>query len=341
MQVINDNCSHIPLDRLCSGFGIGRSTFYRWKNPPIRSSSRPPGDSSHRALSPEEKQTVLSVLHSERFWDQSPSEVYYTLLDEGVYLCSKRTMYRILSEQGESRERRKQAEHPPYVPPRLMADQPNRVWSWDITKVAGAGKREYYQIYVMIDIFSRFVVGWMVAARESAELAKHFIEETCALYGIRPGCLTIHADRGTSMRSKPVAFLLADLGITKTHSRPRVSNDNPYSESQFKTMKYRPDFPERFGSLEDARAFCQEFFQWYNYEHRHSGIGYLTPAAVHKGETKEVQAQRQAILNSIYQLHPERFVKKPPTVSPVPEQVWINRPQKVLIPDEEIPHDTL
>ena len=335
MRLIHENCKDIPITQLCAGLGVVRSSFYRWATPPAQTSKasrRPP---SHRALSLEEKQVVLSALDSERFCDQSPSEVYHTLLDEGKYYCSERTMYRLLAEQGEVKERRNQAEHPRYTPPQLVATRPNQVWSWDITKLLGPVKWTYYHLYVMLDIFSRYVVGWMAANRESAELAKQFIEESCAKQGIRPGQLTVHADRGTSMRSKPVACLLADLSITQTHSRPRVSNDNPYSESQFKTLKYQPEFPDRFGSVEDARAFGQDFFSWYNDEHRHSGIGYLTPAMVHYGKTDSVQTQRQQVLDRSYQLHPERFVRKAPTVNPVPDQVWINRPEKIILPVED------
>jgi putative transposase len=335
MQSIHDNRSLITVSKACVGFGVVRSAFYRWKNPPESPVSKSPRPSSPRALSTTEKEVVLTALHSDRFVNQSPGEIYHILLDEGVYHCSERTIYRILAENAEVRERRNQTTHPQYAAPQLTASQPNQVWSWDITKVLGPVKWTYYHLYVMLDIFSRFVVGWMVANRETGELATQFIAETCRNQGIQPGELTIHSDRGTSMRSKPVAFLLADLGITKTHSRPRVSNDNPFSESQFKTMKYRPDFPSQFGSLEDARAFCQDFFQWYNEEHRHSGIGYLTPAMVHSGYTEQVQTQRQQVLNAAYELHPERFVRKPPVVIPVPDKVWINRPEKIIIPGEK------
>ena len=234
-------------------------------------------------LSPEERQKVLDLLHTDRFVDQSPREVYATLLDEGTYLCSVRSMYRVLDEQGEVRERRDQLRHPVYQPPELLATGPNQVWSWDITKLKGPVKWTYYYLYVLLDIFSRYVVGWMVAHREQASLARKLIEETCEKQTIEPGQLLVHSDRGPSMSSKPVALLLADLGVTKSHSRPHVSNDNPYSESQFKTLKYRPEFPERFGSMEDARGFCQTFFPWYNTEHHHSGIGFLTPEQVHYG----------------------------------------------------------
>ena len=269
---------------------------------------------------------MLGVLHEERFQDWAPAAVQATLLDEGNYLCSTRTMYRILEQEGETRERRDQAIHPAYQKPELLATAPNQLWSWDITKLRGPAKWNYFQLYVMIDVFSRYVTGWMVAERESAELAKHFIEDTLQKHTIPPGQLTIHADRGKVMRSKPVAFLMADLGIAKTHSRPYVSNDNPYSESQFRTLKYRPGFPDRFGCIQDSRAFCQQFFTWYNDQHCHSGIALLTPSMVHFGQAPTVLTQRQLVLDAAYLAHPERFVRRAPNVQPLPGMVWINKP---------------
>ena len=269
---------------------------------------------------------MLGVLHEERFQDWAPAAVQATLLDEGNYLCSTRTMYRILEQEGETRERRDQAIHPAYQKPELLATAPNQLWSWDITKLRGPAKWNYFQLYVMIDVFSRYVTGWMVAERESAELAKHFIEDTLQKHTIPPGQLTIHADRGKIMRSKPVAFLMADLGIAKTHSRPYVSNDNPYSESQFRTLKYRPGFPDRFGCIQDSRAFCQQFFTWYNDQHCHSGIALLTPSMVHFGQAPTVLTQRQLVLDAAYLAHPERFVRRAPNVQPLPGMVWINKP---------------
>jgi len=269
---------------------------------------------------------VLGVLHEERFQDWAPAAVQATLLDEGNYLCSTRTMYRILKQEGETRERRDQAIHPAYQKPELLVNAPNQLWSWDITKLRGPAKWNYFQLYVMIDVFSRYVTGWMVAERESAELAKHFIEDTLQKHTIPPGQLTIHADRGKVMRSKPVAFLMADLGIAKTHSRPYVSNDNPYSESQFRTLKYRPGFPDRFGCIQDSRAFCQQFFTWYNDQHCHSGIALLTPSMVHFGQAPTVLTQRQLVLDAAYLAHPERFVRRAPNVQPLPGMVWINKP---------------
>jgi putative transposase len=268
----------------------------------------------------------LARLHEERFQDRSPAAVYATLLDEGEYHCSIRTMHRLLKQHGESRERRDHLTHPPYQKPELMATAPNQLWSWDITKLLGPAKWTYFYLYVILDVFSRYVTGWMVAMRESAELAKRLIEESCEKQDILSGQLTLHADRGSSMRSKPVAFLLADLGVTKTHSRPHVSDDNPYSESQFRTMKYRPEFPDRFGCIQDSRAFCQRFFRWYNEEHRHSGLGLLAPAMVHYGQAESVVRQRQAVLDVAYQLHPERFVRSAPKPPALPSEVWINKP---------------
>jgi putative transposase len=279
-----------------------------------------------RALSPDERQRLLDALHSERFVDQPPYEVYAALLDEGVYACSVRTMYRILRAAGEVRERRNQVTHPAYAKPELLATRPNELWSWDITKLLGPAKWTYFYLYVILDVFSRYVVGWMVAHQETAVLAQRLIEQTCGAQGITRAQLTLHADRGSSMRSKCVALLLSDLGVTKTHGRPHVSNDNPFSESQFKTLKYRPEFPHRFGSLQDARAFCAEFFRWYNHDHHHAGIGWLTPEAVHAGHAPHVIEARQRVLDAAHLCHPDRFVRKAPVAPQLPEAVWINPP---------------
>jgi putative transposase len=319
----------------CRVLGLARASFYRQRlSKPAAAKAR---CRSARALSDKERQDVLEVLHSERFVDQAPREVYATLLDEGSYLCSVSTMYRLLAEQGEVRERRNQLVHPAYAKPELLATAPNQVWSWDITKLLGPVKWSYFYLYVIMDIFSRYVVGWMVALRESAALAEHLIAETVAKQQVPREQLTLHADRGSAMTSKPVAFLLADLGITKTHSRPYNSNDNPYSEAQFKTLKYRPEFPERFGSIEDARAFCQSFFPWYNSEHHHSGIGLLTPQTLHYGRAEAVTAARQEVLTAAYAAHPERFVNQPPRPPAVPTAAWIN-PPKLTAGSEEVLH---
>jgi putative transposase len=274
-----------------------------------------------------ERQAILDVLHTDRFVDKAPTEVYATLLDEGIYHCSVRTMYRILDDASEVRERRDQARHPHYNAPELLGTAPNQVWSWDITKLLGPVKWSYFYLYVILDIFSRYVVGWMIAPHESSTLAKRLIAETCEKQNVLPGQLTIHADRGSSMKSKPVALLLADLGITKSHSRPHVSDDNPYSESQFKTLKYRPGFPDRFGSIQDGRSFCQDFFPWYNCEHRHSGIGLLTPEVVHYGKSEAVTNQRRIVLASAFETHPDRFVRGLPIPPTLPEAAWINKPK--------------
>ena len=272
-----------------------------------------------RALRPDERQAVRDLLHSPRF--------QATLLVEGLYLCSTRTMYRILEADGASRERRDQCVHPPYQKPELLAIAPNQLWSWDITKLRGPVKWTYFYLYVILDVFSRYVVGWMLASRESAELAARLISSTCKKQKIQPGQLGLHADRGSAMRSKPVGLLLADLSVTKTHSRPYTSNDNPYSESQFKTMKYRPEFPDRFGCLQDGRKFCGTFFPWYNGEHRHSGIGMMTPQMVHYGTAEKIRDLRQSVLDQAYIHPPERFVHSAPKALELPTQVWINKPK--------------
>lgn len=309
----------------CEALGVARSTLYRRRRPPTSTvSARRPRP--HRALAESERERVLDTLHAERFADKAPATVWATLLDEGIYFCSIRTMYRILAANDEVRERRNQLRHPVYQKPELLAEASNQVWSWDITKLRGPVKWTYYYLYVLLDIFSRYVTGWMLAERESGALAKQLIKESCAKQSIVPGELTLHADRGSSMRSKSVALLLADLGVTKTHSRPHVSNDNPYSESQFKTLKYCPQFPRRFGSLEDARAFCRDFFDYYNNEHRHSGIGLMTPADVHHGRAEQLtDARRQSLLDA-HRAHPERFVHGTPRPPVLPSQAWINPP---------------
>lgn len=333
MDAVTHLAPTVGVFAACDALGVARASFYR-QRPVLGPSASPAPEPSlpavrptpARALSSLERADVLAVLHEERFQDRSPAAVQATLLDEGQYLCSIRTMYRILQDEGESRERRDQLVHPAYQKPELLATAPNQLWSWDITKLRGAAKWTYFYLYVILDVFSRYVVGWMVAPREGAELARKFIEETIGKHQIPAGQLNIHADRGKVMTSKPVAFLMADLGVTKTHSRPYVSDDNPYSESQFRTMKYRPEFPDRFGCIQDSRAFCQQFFLWYNQEHRHSGISLLTPAMVHFGEAPKVLAQRQAVLDAAYQAHPDRFVRRLPNPLPLPTEVWINRP---------------
>ena len=278
------------------------------------------------ALDAQENTLLVDTLNSERFVDTAPAAVHATLLDEGRYLGSVRTMYRLLNAQGGSRERRRQLTHPAYVKPELLALAPNQVWSWDITKLKGPAKWTCLHLYVILDIFSRHVVGWLIAQRESADLAEQLIADSVSRHDVERGMLTLHADRGAAMRSKPVAALLGDLDIAKSHSRPHVSDDNPYSESQFKTMKYRPDFPARFGCIEDARAHCQAFFAWYNTEHRHSGIGYMTPQAVHYGQAAALRDARQVALDTAFLATPIRFKSRRPQPHPLPPAAWINPP---------------
>jgi len=324
MEAVADLAATLGVAEACQILGVPRSRYYRSRQEPTaRSKERP---TPARALSGEEQMLVRDTLNSTRFQDCAPREVYATLLDEGIYLCSWRTMYRILAVVDEVRERRDQVRHSAYTKPELLATRPRELWSWDITKLKGPTTWTYYYLYVILDVFSRYVVGWMISERESADLAEAFIAETCLKEGICPDHLTLHADRGSAMTSKSVAQLLADLGVTKTHSRPHVSNDNPYSEAQFKTLKYRPGFPAQFGSLADARAWARPFFQWYNHDHHHSGIGLLTPAIVHRGEAVATIAARQQVLLAAYQSHPDRFVRGAPTPPMLPPAVWINPP---------------
>ena len=312
------------VSRACHILGVPRSRLYRARQPKCPPAPRPtPG----RALNLEEKAAVHQTLNCERFQDCSPREVYATLLDEDTYLCHWRTMYRVLEEHGEVQERRNQLQHPAYTKPELLATAPNQVWSWDITKLKGPLTWVYYYLYVILDIFSRYVVGWMIAECESGELAKELITATCAKEGIAPDQLTVHSDRGSAMQSKRVAQLMVDLGVAKSLSRPYTANDNPYSEAQFKTMKYRPGYPDRFGSQEHARAWARDFIQWYNREHHHTGLGLMTPAVVHHGLADAVYAHRQQVLQAAYEAHPERFVRGMPTPPKLPKEVWINRPQ--------------
>ena len=316
---------------LCEALSEPRSSWYRSLKPRPGISPEP---RSPRRLTDGEERRVLDTLNSERFQDMAPGEAHATLLDEGVYLCSERTMYRILSKHGQSVIRRQSAPRL-YAKPELLATRPNELWSWDITKLKGPVKWTYFYLYKVLDVFSRYVVGWMVATSESADLAKDLIAESCRKQEILPGTLTIHADNGGPMKAHTFTQLLTDLGVAKSHSRPSVSNDNPFSESAFKTLKYRPGYPERFGSIEDARSFCRTFFTWYNTEHRHSGIAMLTPENVHYHTHQEVLNARSSTLVKAFQLHPERFVKGVPKVQMVPPKVWINKPitkEQVAIP---------
>lgn len=310
----------------CRALGAAPATIYRARNPPAprpRKQREPPV----RALTTAERAAVVAELHSERFADSAPAQVWATLLDEGRYLASERTMYRILAaEHGDVRERRAQLTHPAYAAPELLAERPNQVHSWDITKLKGPAKWTSYYLYVILDVFSRYAVGWTVQHRESGQVAKELIAQVCEQQNIVRDQLTVHADRGSSMTSKPVAFLLADLGVTKTHNRPYTSTDNPYSEAQLKTLKYRPTFPARFNSIEHARAHCRTFFDYYNHQHRHSGIALMTPATVHYGRADQVHADRARVLAAAYAASPERFVRRPPTPPALPTAAWINKP---------------
>jgi putative transposase len=278
-------------------------------------------------LSAAEEATVYQILHSDRFVDSSPYQIYGTLLDEGHYYCSIATMYRLLRAEGEQHERRRHQVHPTYTKPELLATAPNQLWTWDITKLRGPVKWHYYYLYVLLDAFSRYVVGWLIAERESAQLAEELIAASCQQQNIQRDQLTIHSDRGGPMTAKSLALFLTDLGVAQSHSRPYTSNDNPFSEAQFKTLKYRPDYPDRFGSLADARAWANPFFAWYNHQHRHTALGLLTPATVHQGLAQQVRQRRQQVLQAAYTRHPERFIKGQPVPPALPTAVWINPPK--------------
>ena len=345
MSVFADLHPQIGTAAACVALSINRSGVYRararWARRDVCMLPRPRRSRPPLAFSMAEQSVLLLILNSERFADLAPAAVYAILLDEGRYYGSIRTMYRLLAAQGLAGERRKQRVHTTYAKPELLAIKPNEVWSWDITKLKGPMKWTCFHLYVILDIFSRYVVGWMLAARESKDLAEQIIADTVHKQRIIPGTLTLHADRGSSMRSKPVADLLIDLDIIKTHSRPHVSDDNPYSESQFKTLKYRLDFPARFGSIEDARAHCQAFFRWYNNVHRHSGIGLMTPHTVHYGLAEQLTAERNTTLEGAFAAHPNRFkglVPKPPVV---PTAAWINPPKEEITSPEIIVANSL
>jgi putative transposase len=329
MDAIEQAAPAVDVATACRALSVPRASFYRHRDrqrrvgPPRPPPRRP---SPPRTLSTPERRQVLDLLHGDRFVNAAPAQVYATLLDEGQYLCSVRTMYRLLAANDEVRERRQQRRHPAYTKPELLATGPNQVWSWDITKLKGPVKGTWLCLYVILDIFSRAVIGWTVAYRESAALAERLIRQTVRKHGVARDRLTLHADRGAAMTAKAVIELLADLGVTRSHSRPQQSNDNPFSEAQFKTLKYHRDFPERFGSIQDARAFCRAFFGWYNTAHRHSGLALMTPHQVHYGDTGAIRAARQAVLDDVHRRHPERFVRKAPEAPAPPAAVWINPP---------------
>jgi len=322
IALVEERPPRVGIAPLCAALGLPRATFYRRRGgpPPPPRERRPP----RQALTPADREQVLALLHEERFVDLPPAQVWAQVLDAGqVPPCSIRTMYRVLAATAEVHERRHQLRHPVYRKPELLATGPNQVWSWDITKLRGPVKWTYYYLYVLLDIFSRYVVGWLLARQESAALAKVLIGESCARQHIAPDQLIIHADRGPSMTSQPVALLLATLGVVPSHSRPQVSDDNPFSEAQFKTLKYRPDFPDRFGAYEDAESFCQRFFPWYNREHRHGALGLMTPHDIHDAAKWQ---RRAAVLRAAYQAHPERFPRGVPVPAPLPTAAWINKP---------------
>ncbi len=317
---------NIEISTACKMLGVPRSSLYRARQPKAAAKPRP---RPKRALTEADKTEVRQLLNSERFVDLAPRQVYANLLDEEIYLCHWRTMYRILDEHQESNERRNQLKHPPTAIPRWEATGPRQLWSWDITKLLGPEKWSYHYLYVIIDVYSRFVVGWMIAQQESAALAETLITETCFRENIPPEKLALHSDRGAAMRSKTVAQLLVDLHIAQSFSRPYTPNDNPYSEAHFKTLKYRPNFPDHFDTLPQARLWVQNFFDWYNYHHYHSALELLTPATVHFDQVGAVQSHRQKTLDAAFNNHPERFVKGKPTVSKLPKSVWINPPKIV------------
>lgn len=328
MTTVSGLAAQIGRQAACRVLAVSRATFYRWCRRQTGPRALPrPRPASRQGLSAGERQTVLDTLNSERFLDQAPAQIAARLLDEGVYLCSERTMYRILHDAKEVRERRNQLRHPEYRKPELLATAPNQVWSWDITKLRTAVKGSHYSLYVVLDIFSRYVVAWLVAEREAKPLAELLLEEALLRHKVDRGQLTLHADRGSTMTSKSLALLLDDLGVARSHSRPHTSNDNPYSEAHFKTLKYKAGFPEHFGSLEDARAFCRAFFTWYNTQHYHSGLALLTPETVHTGRAPEVLKERGKVLDAAHAAHPERFRKAPKPKIP-PTQTWINPPKE-------------
>ena len=331
-QTVDELTPIVGTRPACRALGASVATVYR-RRPPGPGPRRP-RPTPARALSEAERERVLEVVHCERFVDRSPAQVWATLLDEDAYLCSERTMYRLLeAKHGGVRERRDQLVHPAYAKPELLAERPNELWSWNISKLLGPAKWTYFYLYVILDVFSRYVVGWTVQHRETAPIAEALIAQAIEQQQITREQLTVHADRGGPMRSKPVAFLLADLGITKTHSRPYTSTDNPYSEAHFKTLKYRPEFPERFQTIEQAREFCRGFFAWYNHQHRHSGIGLMTPAAVHYGQAPALHAARSRVLEAAFAARPERFVRGTPKPPALPTAAWINRPN-----DKDVAH---
>jgi putative transposase len=311
----------------CRHLALSRSTYYHRRKPRITAPRLIVRPSPPRTLTADERQMILDFAHSDRFINASPAEIVYVLIDEGLYVASERSFYRVLAANREVRERRNLARHPHYAAPELLATAPNQVYTWDITNLKTMTRGVVYKLYDITDMFSRYHPGWMVAERESEALAVELIEQTCARQGIAKHTLTIHADRGSSMRSGSVAELFSRLEITKSHSRPYCSNDNPYSESAFKTLKYRPEFPERFGPIQEAREICGNLFQWVNFVHRHSGIAMLTPAMVHFGQAQQVINNRDKVLLRYFEQHPGRFLGGKPAAKRLPDAVYINKPK--------------
>jgi putative transposase len=336
VAVIQELSREMSVADACNGMGFPRSTFYRLiSSSPFQKSAEASRSTraSSRGLAKVEREQVREILNSEQFMDCTPYVVYATLLDEGKYLCSISTMYRILRAHDEVRERRNQRKVPTYKKPELLATKPNELWSWDISWLRGPVHGKYYYIYVILDVFSRYIVAWGIFEVESAELAIKMIEFAYQKQGIASDTLTLHSDRGPAMVSIPVAHLLEQLGVAKSHSRPYTANDNPYSEAQFKTMKYRFDYPDRFQSIQQARNWARSFISWYNFEHFHSGIGLIPPAALHFGYAQQLFDRRQRTLDSAFQLHPERFINGRPQPPAIPTEVWINKPAQHYQPE--------
>lgn len=331
VAAIQELSREMSVSDACNAMDFPRSTYYRlttFTSSPSKKSSAEGGSTqgSSRGLGSVEREQIRQVLNSERFVDCTPYVIYATLLDEGTYLCSISTMYRILRENDEVRERRNQRKLPVYKKPELLATKPNMLWSWDISWLRGPVAGKYYFLYVIIDVFSRYIVAWTIAEVESADLAQKLIAFACQNQDIERGKLTLHSDRGPAMLSIPVAHLLEQMGVAKSHSRPYTSNDNPYSEAQFKTMKYRFDYPQRFDSIDHALTWARHFVQWYNFEHLHSGIGLIPPAALHFGHAQQIFEHRQLALDAAYLAHPERFINGKPQPPVIPTEVWINKP---------------
>ncbi len=330
MPQLRTLAAQVGVGRACAALGVPRSSYYRFLKPKVTSRTRVTRATPPRALTADEQATVRDVLNSERFVDATPRTIYHRLLEEGRVLCHWRTMYRLLQADDASRERRAIRRQRTYVKPELLATAPNQVWSWDITLLRGPRPGVWYRLYVVLDIFSRKVVGWLVAEHEAAELAEQFLADACLREGIAPKQLTVHADRGPAMIAQTVAETLSEFEVACSHSRPSVSNDNPFSEAQFKTMKYGPRYPDRFASLDDAERWVASFVTWYNTEHHHSGIGFLTPEQHHRGEGSAITAQRQVALDAAYAAHPERFVRGRPMAPRIPTAAWINPPTATI-----------